>query len=815
MSRPNRPAVVAANNPPPAARIARNLCAMVVGEPSRRQFIGGQKLGLDTDIECFVMFIPRTDAENWFGFSIQVPLSADTEALGLGKWHTFNETRAPVTTDSLYITVKFPRESTLSEITPVDGVLLRAFPPALQPGKVCQLYVSVRDPDAIQIEGIGMPFANPGHKCESWMRNGAVFEGKTLLDILKSGTYTFVVNRPDQPFRVDWNVTRLPPRFQYPWGTVHYWDEQRYHDLVDANKGPQFAPARSFDSDNSHLAVLTQSLAQDIMWVDRAAKEIYSQFRMRVYFIGIGNVVPSHQYYVLVPLEPGFRSRFAAAWRRLAQGILELHIFDEVNLEGGPIANWLARIVDNPRSIDDLANHVVRNHELILHNCAALHFDSGIDDYVRKIDAVCQFAPDSRPSNPALFGVEIGKDGRSLEGNQWDVTRVKQRLEVARAAVRGRGFYGVDIAVAPIAAGNPDHEGLQAAALGEKMPILPRVNMLNIASGPERGALMRQLLPHERGFFSEYLESRPLGLGLATAEPGFRRTSLLAVAAYGMIRTFKSIYVSAPTDVAVDNIAARMYETSRRVVETANGSMESGNPNRLRRLLVIRGHKPDDEMAAFLRLLRNPNLGDQAAPESACRGASRWKLHLSLAYWALKILRSQAVEPLHQDDSTALYQFQARIDNVAELAVLRGVAAGDQPWRDYEAQPLTDNQVKCFLGELLLVADAVATTPTLSWQLPYKRWKDSNGHAVVIDQADNISRPDLYSVWGNTMIPLFLAGNEKQPQPTVRPAYDKDDKGNALNRHAADAGISALEFFKGIGWPVFRLNAGRVATFGI
>lgn len=251
---------------------------------------------------------------------------------------------------------------------PIDGVLLQAFPPSFEPDKNCQLNVTVGDPDAIQIEGIGMPFANPGHKCESWMRNGAVFEGKTLLDLLKSGRYTFVVRRPDQPFRFDWDVTRLPPRFQYPWGTDHYWDEQRYHDLADANKGPQFAPARSFDSDNSHLAVLTQSLAQDIMWVDRAAKEIYSQFRMRVYFVGIGNVVPSHQYYVLVPLEPEFRTRFEAAWRRLAQqGKLELHIFDEENLEGCPIANWVARIVENPQSVDALANHLVGNHELILH----------------------------------------------------------------------------------------------------------------------------------------------------------------------------------------------------------------------------------------------------------------------------------------------------------------------------------------------------------------------------------------------------------------------------------------------------------------
>lgn len=143
---------------------------------------------------------------------------------------------------------------------------------------------------------------------------------------------------------------------------------------------------------------------------------------------------------------------------------------------------------------------------------------------------------------------------------------------------------------------------------------------------------------------------------------------------------------------------------------------------------------------------------------------------------------------------------------MAELAVLRGVAAGDRPWEDYEAQPLTDKQVKLFLRLFLLVADAVATTPALSCQMPYKRWKDSKGHAVVIDEAGNISRPDLYSVWGNTMIPLFLAGDEKQLPPAVMSANDKDNKGNALNRHAADAGISALEFFKVTGWPVFRLR---------
>jgi superfamily I DNA and/or RNA helicase len=35
---------------------------------------------------------------------------------------------------------------------------------------------------------------------------------------------------------------------------------------------------------------------------------------------------------------------------------------------------------------------------------------------------------------------------------------------------------------------------------------------------------------------------------------------------------------------------------------------------------------------------------------------------------------------------------------------------------------------------------------------------------------------------------------------------ETDDDGHALNRHASDAKISALEFFKATGWPVFRLS---------
>ncbi|KAI8713768.1 hypothetical protein NCS52_01222300 [Fusarium sp. LHS14.1] len=69
-----------------------------------------------------------------------------------------------------------------------------------------------------------------------------------------------------------------------------------------------------------------------------------------------------------------------------------------------------------------------------------------------------------------------------------------------------------------------------------------------------------------------------------------------------------------------------------------------------------------------------------------------------------------------------------------------------------------------------------------------------------------MTRPDLYSVWGNTMMPCILAGDEKQLPPAVMTLDEKDSQGNAINRPGRDARISPLEFFMGLGMPVYRLR---------
>lgn len=81
---------------------------------------------------------------------------------------------------------------------------------------------------------------------------------------------------------------------------------------------------------------------------------------------------------------------------------------------------------------------------------------------------------------------------------------------------------------------------------------------------------------------------------------------------------------------------------------------------------------------------------------------------------------------------------------------------------------------------------------------------------IVIDEAANMSRADLNRVWGNSLLPCCLAGDNKQLQPVVLAKENvKDSSGNPVNRHPADGSLSALVVLKGCGWGVYRLRGSE------
>lgn len=265
------------------------------------------------------------------------------------------------------------------------------------------------------------------------------------------------------------------------------------------------------------------------------------------------------------------------------------------------------------------------------------------------------------------------------------------------------------------------------------------------------------------------------------------------------------IFAAAPTNVATDNFAERLDCISQNVIESLNQG-KTGDKTRARRTFIVRGYKPEDEYQAFINLLRDPELGNKAAPDNWI-SESNWRLHLSPSFWLLMALRSKAVCELHEDDHSDIHAVQRRLDMSAVCLRLRAVATGAMSWQEYESGSMVHRDaINNMFCTLLQSADILCTTPALSCQDDFKIWKEK-AKGIAVDEAGNISRPDLYCVWGNTLLPCALGGDDRQFAPANMTREDeKDSDGNHLNRFGGDARISALEFFRASGWPTFRLR---------
>ncbi|PNP55867.1 hypothetical protein THARTR1_04087 [Trichoderma harzianum] len=145
------------------------------------------------------------------------------------------------------------------------------------------------------------------------------------------------------------------------------------------------------------------------------------------------------------------------------------------------------------------------------------------------------------------------------------------------------------------------------------------------------------------------------------------------------------------------------------------------------------------------------------------------------------------------------------MDARPEFGRLCDVATGRITWEEYQhRERVSQGFVTGMFLHLVKQADILCTTPALSCGLPYRPWKEC-ARGIAVDEAGNISRPDFYSAWGNTLLPCLISGDEKQLRPHVTTAYDPDPN-DAINRFAQDALISPLEFFTASGWPIYRLR---------
>ncbi|KAM6488330.1 P-loop containing nucleoside triphosphate hydrolase protein [Trichoderma sp. SZMC 28011] len=765
-------------------------CALIINDG----FLGGQELGLPTDIRSRLMVHYVLSHPAWLAFTIEFPRASEGEEEGFGTVYSIIPRRyqKPVLSSYHKIQVKFPLGKLAHAVKPIEPALVKSLPEG--GSKFSVFEIDVKDgPDPVVID-FGLPFDNPGHPSDGWINNSQPITGNhTLLDALSQQTFRFV--------------------------------------------GSSFLPKWRFKDDNDHLTAMTQSQVQDFVWLHAAADEIY-KIKLRASFVSTSGSPSSYidDFYVLVQLKE-FPSRYDAALRCLLNSdTLCLHIYDPAIRapvdRGGP-AKWPARVVHGSTIMNALVHQGIADENAVFNWSVERHLilavrrpkeigcrpnfnimvvgDEGRKDYLvsfnfladskpcqRKVEAVLQFHPDANPTLRGQGGLQLF-GARSTESPTSSNIKLKMRLH--RDLLRGYGFFEV---LRENAKTQPPMQLAQSRSL-------PAVNLLP-ASQHIVDALMEDVLPRDRKRFCTYLSRAPLGFGLITGDPGFGKTTVLSVATLGMSIALGPIYACAATDVAADNFAEHLNRISEKFTSRLNEAKALGE-SPARRILIVRGYDIDDEVAAFHKLLENPRIGDKAAPPYNFALKPKWRLHLSLAFWLLVALRSPAVRPFHCDDPVGIQSLQSYLHNQSNLKRLRNVATGVIGYQEYKSgHTVGADRIRFMFRHILRCTNILCTNISLSCQTPYDRWK-SLAKGIAVDEANNVGRPDLYSVWGNTLLPCLLCGDDKQLEPRVVSFGQKDEKGHSVNRLEDDGKLSALLFFKGNRWPVFRLRTQlRMAT---
>ncbi|KAF5691881.1 DNA helicase [Fusarium denticulatum] len=820
----------------------------------------GDKIGLRTKIKAQLRAVQAWDCDTWIGLTLDFPLGKDQKAndeAGFGVRYRAPEHGSQDRSklcDYHQIRIKFPRNFS-------HEVQQGQSPSTFTNEHLSYVKVDFGDYRAT-IEGFGIPFANQEDRLvEGWINGDAPIAGKyDILDIVQQQSLYLVLPAKSSLVKI-LGTTHHSSAFRYPYSEDFSWDLTRFEKELQENKGQQFAPLYSHPTDVSHMTAVSQSIVQDVVWLRQAAKRLgytYSKnrrsldtsskkpTRLPAYFFWCKapdtDTDGKECLHLAIPFSEPLVKAIGPAWKLLIQRrIFKLKIFTSREGQECALVAWFCRLAPLGK-LDRYARHRKDTTDMILvvrpkikmddfrdviwreepppkkrrhiSRCRDPFFDKlkTFEDHQsaseallldekgqHQVEAALLFHPQAHPFNPIACGLPTkvacgGFETDALlddmnEEQQQLFDKVKDKMDLHRSVLRGAGFY----------------DWMTKTDGNSKRRPLPTIDLLDIDDETYANAILEMVLPKDRARFRSYLSNRPLGIGIITGTPGSGKTAMGATATLALQAKLGQILCSAPTNAAVDNFAYHLNKQTWDVTERLNVGKSLDDLSRYRRKLVVRLYSRNEEMNAFYILLTRPELGKEVLNSWKVPGELNedvnWKFHLSAAYWLLLLFESPAVDRrLGPDDSLALHELKKVIDEDTEFGAIR---------YGY-AQHVSEALGSIFTGlldMLLEEADMLCFTPRPCESDKYVPWKSRFAQGVVVDQAGRMGRPDLYRVWGNTLLPCFLIGDTRSEQPTIHTTSEKEPSTeNYYNRFAGDGQLSGLEFLQGSGLPVFRLD---------
>ncbi|KAF5573864.1 hypothetical protein FPCIR_13813 [Fusarium pseudocircinatum] len=756
-------------------------------------------LGLRTKIEARVGTANPPCANPYFGFTLTFPRDPGqvaSEKEGKGVCFAYDPiTDKPVLSD-FTITVKFPRGKTSCTHLPVPAEIQHKFPEVQEWQGFTYLVVKLNESSNPTIEGYRKEYFNsPDPKLQAWVNYHGRIDDVSFLEVLHQRAFSFVVELPIDSYQEIMGDHNLPGPFTYGYAYQPV-NAQQMKTLVDENKGGAFSASYSFDDDDAHVIAINQSVIQDTLWVHREAERIAEE-QLLAYFVSPNGPVPPGTAAYLVP-------------RLTANPLVKVKIYNVVTPGHTGPALWTGRIMERDNLAPELRAHLAKDQDFIIRvltasvpridNVVSLVFDAGMAEVERKVKNMRIFKPNHPPTNRQAWGLALDKAGNILDPRTLSADQVKLYFKVLtqtmahKAVLRGTGFYEVL---------SQKWTGLSIGALPSMCYRLYDDRYLMQCITEEAGY-------HDLQRFREYLLGRELNIGIIIGPPGSGTTTLGAAAALAMQVQLGQILCSGPSHEAIDIFADRLDQRARAVAARYNTVLPAGDDKRCHHRMVVRMYKPGDELNAVAQLVKNPEDLDWTARRGEFVERSHWKLHLSLAYWFLVVMRSSAVPPLDEDSKPGLVKLQAEIDTRPDLLHLRQWVTGQMDSAKYAATAGALSNINQVLWKILCQADFLCVYPSDTETSPIPEWKSTVARGLVVDEAGStnhyISEPSgLLRTLGNSLLPCFLFGDPDQ-KPVVLTTDEADGDGNLYNRFAADGAVSPLKYLMATGIPVFRLE---------
>ncbi|KAJ3524606.1 hypothetical protein NM208_g11995 [Fusarium decemcellulare] len=631
------------------------------------------------------------------------------------------------------------------------------------------------------VSGFGLPFRGVDEAVDSWVNRDEPIQGIiSLKDLLDKRELTLLIiaatGHLDSFF--DMSMMNQEP-FHYGYGNYHKWDLDRYAEQVPTNRGLSFEPKIAYDNMNQRDTAITQMHVQDVLDYDAALGEIANL------------PVPTLKW-------PHLR----AARRALRGDRQQVRLYislpsdastdDPIAWEGVHIAGY-SELIEGLNLKHQIPVELIQpvdkdNHHISLskHDC---HEEATKDSTRLEMSMVCQ---------SGIMGEKKRVDAvtRLKDPDVWPTVMLNDPLAKFKKSLFNTLLIG---------------QGLWDTfkKFEYRLPTfeLPTFDILDQSEAVVRDACLDLVQKDDRQRFKDYFGNLHLGLGFISSPPGTGKSHVAAIITILMCSnaSIRRVYVSAPSNVATDNILKRIDSISTPMVKKL---IAAGTP--AKHLMLVRGYNIFSEMEACAAILND---------KSPRRMRSPWQMEWSLCWWTLRVLGSSAVPPLTSDDCPELWDLHQEVDHTLEAGSYHYdlfVNAAKKPG----SESIIARSLEPLMSLVLRCADVVATTPATSAGKIYQDFNNTLAKAVVFDEAGAMFRSDGLVVFGNTPRPMVAVGDDRQFAPVLvtalellnrREGKDRmerirgDNDGFPTNRFADDAEISWLTWFAYLGWPVFYL----------